>query len=493
MKDFTIEHFNNSFLRVYSSDYGLEQQLSEFFTFEFPNYQFTPQYKKGLWDGKIRNYNLQKKTLRTGLLNLMLEYLDENKISYEFKNFPEESEKISYEQAETFIESLNIHSNGKKVEVRDYQIESLVESVNNKRLLVKSATGSGKSLIIYCVARWYLEQEGKCLIVVPNTMLVEQSYNDMLDYSSENGFDVKSKAQMVFGGKSKDITKNIVISTWQSIYKLDSKFFNQFSCIIVDECHTAKGMSLQDMLDKSTQVSNRIGFTGTIDKKVVHKLSLIGMFGNVFEANSTQSLISRGMLVELKIKALLLKYDEETRKLLNKADYKQEIDFLISYPKRNNLIAKLATTTPGNTLILFRYVEKHGKVLYDMIRESTSRKVYYIHGGINQAEREQMRKEINTAKDAIIIGTDSIMSTGINIPALDNIIFANPTKSMYKVLQSIGRILRLKDGKTHATVFDIADDISYRKKKNVTLNHFIERLKIYNDEKFKFKITDIEL
>lgn len=287
----------------------------------------------------------------------------------------------------------------------------------------------------------------------------------------------------------------ITLATWQSIYKLDGKFFNQFSegCIIVDEAHTAKGMSLQDMLDKSTQVSNRIGFTGTIDKKVVHKLSLIGMFGNVFEANSTQGLISRGMLVELKIKALLLKYDEETRKLLNKADYKQEIDFLISYPKRNNLIAKLATTTPGNTLILFRYVEKHGKVLYDMIRESTSRKVYYIHGGINQAEREQMRKEINTAKDAIIIGTDSIMSTGINIPALDNIIFANPTKSMYKVLQSIGRILRLKDGKTHATVFDIADDISYRKKKNVTLNHFIERLKIYNDEKFKFKITDIEL
>lgn len=493
MTTVTIEFLNHSFMRVSSDEGGVEQEISEFFTFIFPGYEFAPKYRAGLWDGKIRLYDSRNKQLRVGLLEVLIQFLQSNNYEMNKIGFPGLNNSFTNEDCESHIEKLNFHSNNIPLEFRDYQYDSITDWLNKSRGLVKSATGSGKSAIIYAITRWFVDQDMRVLIVTPSTMLVDQTYSDQEDYSSHNGFDVAANAQKVYGGQSKDITKNIVISVWNSIYKLNSKFFNTFDCVIVDEAHRATGTSLQTLLDKCTDVKYRIGFTGTIDKKAINKLTLIGMFGTIYEANSTQELIGKGMLTPLKINALVLKHDDESKKLLNKCSYVEEINFLISSQRRNKLITNLAVNTNGNTMILFRYVEKHGDILYKMIKDKTDRPVYYIHGGIKQSERERIRKEINTIKNGIIIGSDQIMSTGINIPSLDNIIFASPTKSMYKVLQSIGRVLRLMHGKEYATLYDIADDISYKKSRNITLNHFLERLKIYSTENFSYKIIDIDL
>jgi superfamily II DNA or RNA helicase len=141
-------------------------------------------------------------------------------------------------------------------------------------------------------------------------------------------------------------------------------------------------------------------------------------------------------------------------------------------------------------------VEKHGEILYNMIKDTKNignRKVFFVHGGVDTDEREEIRRIMEIENDAIIVASFGTFSTGISIRNLHNIIFAMPTKSSIRTLQSIGRGLRQSEGKEIATLYDIADDMRYKKHMNYTLSHFVERTKIYNNEKFPFKIYKIGL
>jgi superfamily II DNA or RNA helicase len=168
------------------------------------------------------------------------------------------------------------------------------------------------------------------------------------------------------------------------------------------------------------------------------------------------------------------------------------MDFLVTHKKRNRFIKNLALSTTGNTLILFQYVEKHGKVLHEMFADS-GREVVIVHGGVDVTEREAVRKLAETRDDLIILASYGTFSTGINIPSIENIIFGSPSKSRIRNLQSIGRGLRLKDGKSECKLFDIADDMSHKSWKNHTLNHFLERVKLYSEEQFKVNVTEVPL
>jgi superfamily II DNA or RNA helicase len=174
--------------------------------------------------------------------------------------------------------------------------------------------------------------------------------------------------------------------------------------------------------------------------------------------------------------------------------YKDEIDFLIANSKRNRFICNLAGTRKGNTLVLYTYVEKHGKILYDLIRDKyPGRKVFFVHGKVEAEEREEVRHITENETDAIIVASYGTFSTGINIRNLHNAIFASPSKSVIRVLQSLGRLLRLGENKTEATLYDISDDLRYKSYTNFTLKHYEERIKIYNNEKFTFKTHNIGL
>jgi len=182
----------------------------------------------------------------------------------------------------------------------------------------------------------------------------------------------------------------------------------------------------------------------------VNRLLLIGLLGPVHQIISAAELIEAGQAVPIDIRVLLLKHPDVFCKALKGMDYREELQQIIANTARNKFITNLALATKGNTLILYRYVEQHGKILYEMISEKAAdgRPIYFIHGGVKIEERDRIRLILETDENAIIVATESLMSTGINIPSLENLIFACPTKSAIRVRQGIGRTLRLKEGKT---------------------------------------------
>jgi superfamily II DNA or RNA helicase len=247
-------------------------------------------------------------------------------------------------------------------------------------------------------------------------------------------------------------------------------------------------------MEKLHNCPYRFGFTGTLDDSLTNKTTLEGLFGPVKQVTTTNKLMEQGHVAELKIKTLILQYSQEIRKQCKDYDYQTEIDFLVRYEARNKFITNLASSIKGNTLVLYQFVDKHGKIVYDMIyKKNTDRKIFFIHGGVDAEEREQVRSIVEKENDAIIVASYGTFSTGINIRNLHNVILASPSKSRIRVLQSIGRGLRTSDSKDAVTVYDIADDLKYKTHTNFTLQHLLERLEIYNSENFNYKIYNMEI
>lgn len=494
-----VEKVNEVFIRVFSED-STEREISDYFTFSVPGAQFTPAFKARLWDGKIRLYDFQRKTLYAGLYKHLLAFAEKNgytvSIAKESQDFLlDESKFIQRDTLEKYIDALNPHSRGEKISARSYQVDAIMEAINKERTLLLSPTASGKSFIIYNIMQYHLAKGNKCIIIVPSTSLVEQLYSDFADYSSAIKWDVSKQCQKLYSGFTKEIKANVLITTWQSIYKQPKAWFDQFDVLFGDEAHQFKAKSLTTTMEKMTEIRYRIGTTGTLDGKAVNKLVLEGLFGPVYKVTSTRELMDEDSLAKLKIRCISFKYSEETKKLTKKMTYQQEMDFLVSHEKRNKFIKNLAVKSEGNTLVLFQYVEKHGKELYGQIKQQVGdgRHVFFVYGGVGTDEREKIRHIVEKENNAIIIASYGTFSTGINIPSIENIIFASPSKSKVRNLQSIGRGLRLKNGKKECVLYDLSDDLCHKSHKNHTFNHFVERTKIYSEENFEFDILGVNL
>ena len=344
---------------------------------------------------------------------------------------------------------------------------------------------SGKSLCIYSICRHLDAFDQRTLIVVPTKSLVEQMAKDFSEY----GWDTDDKVHKIYQGKSLSTDKSVVISTWQSIYSLDKKWYRQFDCVIADECHQYKAKALQGIMKKCTDVKRRYGFTGTLDGKHVHKLTLEGLFGPVYKTTTTSDLMEKGLLAKLKVEIVTLKHPHKSFD-----NYNEEIEYLCDLESRNRFIHNLANKLKGNVLLLFTRVEGHGVPLAEMIVQNTDKKVHLIHGNIDVGDREKVRQDVESSTNNIILGSYGTMSTGVNIKNIQHIIFASPSKSRTRVLQSIGRGLRKKHINNKCMLYDIADDMRRNGgKPNYTLNHLQERIKFYIDENFDYRITEISL
>ena len=496
--DLYIEQLNEVYIRVYSHDAGIEQELSEYFTFMVPGARFTPAYKSKMWDGKIKLYALSRKTIYAGLLKHVIEFAEYNKYKIDLSKVDKSwlTTDVSQDEIRRFVDSLNPSARGKLLDIRDYQYKAIHHMIFSNRSLSIVPTSGGKSLLIYSTIRWHLKHNRKIIIIVPTTNLVEQLYSDFEDYSSFNGFPVNDYCQKLYSGQSKEFTRHVLITTYQSIMRWTPQEFrnHNIDVAIIDEAHLAKAKMITKIMESLTTTKYRIGLTGTLDGTLTNSLVIEGLTGPIHKVISTKELMDDGHVTELKIKCILLQYSNETKKAASRLKYQDELNYLVTNPKRNQVITSMALSCSGNTLILFQFVEKHGKVLYEMIKEKAkNRNVYFIYGNTSAAEREEIRKKIESEVDSIIIGSYQTVSTGINIPSLENIIFASPSKSRVRNLQSIGRGLRLKEGKNHCILFDIADDLSWKKRINYTLTHYLERVRIYTDEQFKFKIHKIVL
>ena len=492
MSDLLINKVNEVYLKV-TCEKHFAKELSEYFTFFVPGYQFVPAYRNRIWDGKIRLFDLRNNCLYIGLLSYLQLFCKERNYTFEIQDNLDVQDEFSVYHAQKFAESLNLESAGRPITANEHQIKAFIHVMQQRRSLILSPTASGKSLIIYLIVRQLLDyQKLKGLIIVPTTSLVEQLYSDFSDY----GFNSQNNVHRIYQGKEKESTLPVIISTWQSLYKLPKEYFEQFDYIIGDEAHLFKAQSLTTILTSCTKAKYRIGLTGTLDGTKTHKLVLEGLFGEVEKVISTKELIDKGKLSNFDIKCLVIKHPDEDCLVMKDKTYQDEIKYLIENEQRNKFIKNLAVSLQKNTLVLYQMVDKHGKILYNLIKDTKNigeRKVFFVHGGVEAEDREEIRKIMEIENDAIIVASFGTFSTGINIKNLHNIIFAMPTKSTIRTLQSIGRGLRQNEGKEVATLYDIADDLRYKKHMNFTLKHFIERTKIYNEEQFPFKIYKIGL
>ncbi len=496
-----IEAFNATFVKVRCEDYGVEQELSSFFEFFVPGYKFMPAFRSGVFDGKVRLYNLRTKCIYRGLVDVVVKFAETRQYPITVDPTLDNAVAVTLEQVKAFMQALNLHGRGKPVEIREYQYEAVLNMIQRKRGIVLSATSSGKSLMIYSTIRYHLSQKRRVLLLVPTVNLVNQMYSDFEDYSSTNGWDVAGKCTLIYSGKDRDLSKPVTISTWQtlaSIQKNDPKLYKQITAntdvLIADETHQFKSTVTSKVIEGFVNTEYRIGMSGTLDGTNINELTLTGLLGPVYRAVTAKEMMDRGQVTDLQIKILLLKHPERIRKAFKGMEYKEEVKHIVTCEARNRFISNLATACTGNALILFNYVS-HGTYLYEKIRQAVKegRSVYFIHGGVDSDERERVRLVVEQETDAIILATSSLFSTGTNIPSLENLIFAIPTKSNIRVRQSIGRGLRLKEGKTSCKVFDIADDFRTGKNPNVTYRHMEERIAIYTSEQFKYKLVQLDL
>ena len=485
MSHLIISKKNEVYLKVESEPH-VYYELADQFTFEVPGAKFMPTYQKKYWDGKIRLFNTQSGEVYIGLLDRIVQFCKDHGYTYEFVESKyyglpfEVNDRISKEGVKDYMTAISKHK------PRDYQIDGVYDALRNNRKLLVSPTASGKSLMIYAIIRYFVENNKNTLIVVPTTSLVEQMYKDFADY----GWDVGSYCHKIYAGRERETDSQVIITTWQSIYKLPRKYFERFDVVVGDEAHQFKSKSLVAIMTKLGNAKYRYGFTGTLDGTETHKWVLEGLFGPSYKIIKTDELMKKGHVATLDINVLLLKHPP------NKFEnFEEEVQYIITHEKRNNLIRNLALDLKGNTLILFARVEAHGEPLYEMINNNTveHRNVFFVHGGVPTEDREEIREITEKQDNAIIVASYGTFSTGINIKRLHNVIFASPSKSRIRNLQSIGRVLRKGNGKVKATLYDIADDISTKSRKNYTLNHLIERIKIYNEENFNYDIVNIPI
>jgi superfamily II DNA or RNA helicase len=476
---------------------SVAREIYDAFTFDAPGHKFHPAYRAGYWDGKIHLLNLKTLTIYRGLETKLREYCRTQE--YDFTNVDQyRSDRRSLPTHIPNIETIKEFAKEcgvpEHIIPRDYQCEAVIQAITDKRQLFLSPTSSGKSLIIYLITRYYSKH--KTLLIVPRSDLVEQMYGDFADY----GCDVEKECHRVLKGK-KDTKKRITITTWQAIHKMEPEWFEQFDMVLGDEVHGFTAKSLTHIMECLTNCEYRYGFTGTLSGSKTDELVLVGLFGPVMKVTTTAELQEKGHVSQLKINIIILEHPQWVRKLRKNKDgplweYDAETNWIVRISKRNQFLRDLCLSLERNTLMLFRFVEKHGKVLYDLLREKND-DVHFLHGGVKGSTRNDVRLLMEKSDGIKAVASYGVFSTGTNVKNLHNVIFASSWKSKILNLQSIGRVLRLFDDKT-ATVYDVADDMSYRSPKGkITLNHSMkhlrERIKIYEEEGFVYKIHKYKL
>jgi len=497
--DVTIKNVNSSHVHVSATNSGILREISDYFSFEAQNAQWDPRVRNGFWDGRIRFLCYKTRKFPKGILQHLINFLKERDytvdVDYDCVSEPLEFDPdfISKEIKLAF-------------EPYDFQTSTFEWCLENRRGVLLSAVNSGKSLIIYFLIRYFLQHfpREKILLVVPTIDLVTQLLEEFREY--DKSYDIDSKTHLIFGGQSKDEgpNKKLVITTWQSVYKLDVEYFEKFFTVMVDEAHSCKAVGLRGILDKSVNAENRFGFTGTLDGVDYNELTIESLCGEIKDVVRTKQLIDRGISSEIEVKCIKFKYSSEVCKIVSNASkqdkkklkkvnpYAVEQKFIVNYKKRTNKIAKIVSQiqSKDNVLILSAYVD-HLEFLKVEIEKETNRKVIIVSGATKSEDRRAAVEYVNNNENCIILATYGVFSTGINCRNIQYLIMGTSSKSQVRVLQSFGRGLRLDNKTNKVVIIDIVDDLSIKSKQNYLLKHFLERIKIYTREEYPYSISKI--
>lgn len=470
---------------------GILMELAEQLTFFIPNHKYHPKVKARVWDGRISVVNRLTGICNAGLAKTVKDFCDSR--GYTFGFDPEFLyNEFTREDLNSFIDTLNIPS---KFERRDYQLDAVQKCIKTNRRTLLAPTSAGKSMMIYILFRWYLEMGIKTLLIVPSVGLVRQMAGDFIEYGFEGEMHLSTDGL----SKNLDIQADVVITTWQALEsgnrKMPKGWYEQFGCVFGDEAHGCAAKSLISILSSCREARYRFGTTGTLAEEPLAETNIVGLFGPKLKTVSTKELMDQGYVARLKITCLVINYPKADRKTVKNLDYPGEINFLINHPGRNKIIRDLVKSLKGNNLTFFRNIE-HGKLLHEMIKDAVPDKAhFYIDGSVKGEDRDAIRYAVESEEGANLVASLGTTSTGVSIKRLNNMIAAHPGKSKIKVMQSIGRMLRLNEEKKHtgAELYDIVDNLSIGQYKNYVLNHFLIRTKMYDAENFDYKIVNVEL
>jgi superfamily II DNA or RNA helicase len=505
----TIRKKNESWVSL-EADSVILKAVSDYFVFKPENYQFTPKYRAKQWDGNIRLYDLVKNCFPLGLLFKLHSWCIKQKIEVIYENFDKSNTIFD----DDYIQNYALNNLKLSFPLRDYQLDGVRIGLQERHCILLSPTATGKSAIIYTLLRLILKhnQKYKVLIVVPTIGLVDQMAGDFDDYSANTGKKFSDHCQKIYDGSKKEVTKQIIISTWQSLQNLPHTYFKQFDAILVDECHTGslKGNVINKIVRWCTRAKYKIGCSGTLQDAKLHEYSLYALYGKVYQLTQTAKEIERGNLSPIQIYQAFLHYPKDdcreffkqrtkikkqailSDKKSGAAIFHHEIGFVNEKEYKRNFIAAICRKQKKNTLILFKRNSQFGYKLYDKFKnEFFDRKIFLITGKTPKEDRNKVREICEKYNDAIIIAGYQIFSTGVNIKNLHNIIFGESTKSKITTLQSIGRGLRKLASKDKMQLFDIVDVLLFKKVYNIMFKHAFARLEMYEKEKHPVKKYDV--
>jgi len=492
-----LKKINESYFYINSFDNMVLDQISNEFTFYVKNFQYHPKYKKldsngrRRWDGKIRLFNKKTKLLYVGLFDLLTKYFDINKIEY--IGDPKLYKKVEFSatEIENWIKSLNV-----PLEKYNHQLQLVQAALIENRLIAISPTSSGKSFALYLYIKYllenYLKPTDKILLTVPVINLVEQMATDFEKYD-ENYGTITKKIHRIRGGFSKHSDKQIYISTWQSIYDMEQDYFEQFKVLIMDETHRFSSECTKMLAEKSINANFRLGVTGTLDDWKTNNIMLQGIIGKIVKIIKTSDLIKEKILTPLRIFNIIIGYSKNDRENIGHTKiYARELQYILDHPARLDLVVSTIIQLPHNSLVLFTRLD-YGKKILQNLRDKTQKRLYYVDGETPVSEREQIRRDVELEKDCVLVASAQIFSTGVNIKNIHNVFLTSGGKSKIRLLQSIGRGLRLHKTKNVLTVIDFIDDLSLPSKNNFMLKHYHQRQNFYIQEGFPYQTREIKL
>lgn len=409
----------------------------------------------------------------------------------------------------SYAATLNLHNREKGFPIVPYEHQyKLVErAINGRRISLLACTSAGKSLSMCIMARYLVEREHKkVLIVVPSTNLVEQLFSDFYnDYgwdearanctlihgTSDDKLSKKDLERLQACGVGEEATlKNITISTWQSLQNKPDKFFECFTAVLVDEAHSTRGVKLRDILCKCVNANDfKVGVSGTLPDDGIDAGYIESQLGRKEEIVRLKELVTKNILTPVTVNAIYIPYPHKQRAMICAQTYDAEAAIVTNNSSRRDamdlLIRGNRITTEQNTVVLFKSISNLDLMLEFLQKTHPEFTYHVIKGEISAQERESIRKSIEYSTGNMILATYGCMKQGVNIKLLHNLVMAEPAKSAYMVVQSIGRIVRPHKDKKEAFVYDFVDDASYytvprrggppKLRTNYMMRHFFER------------------
>lgn len=481
-----VEKKNEAVVKVYSEEPCVHQELYEFFKVKDPS--FRPN-KFSKYDGMVRLYDRNTGELPAGLFKQLLGRLKSYQLTFDerFKNI----RKIEREELQEWLDSLEL-----PFTLYDYQFELIYDAIRLRRLTGLADTGAGKSVVIYCVVRFLYElKDEPILIMAPSIMLVSQILTDFQSYGWKEAGEV---CQQIMEGRPKARRKPIIISTWQSLKDMDKEYFSEFTTVVVDEVHGAQAKVQYGILQKCTSAVDRLGLTGTLSGEELHELQIEGSFGPVKRYVDTQTLKDLGQASQTQVVMVHMKYSRLDRVRLSKLDYEGQLRYILKHDGRQRAVASLIkglSNKGENSLVIFERVEEGLYQFRQILDElGLGERVRVIEGAVGLDSRDEIKQFTETEDGVILLATWGTLSTGVNIKKLHNLFLNASTKKLIRLLQTLGRLLRVHETKEVAKIFDFVDDTRESlSSRGFFIEHAKERLRHYAMKKHPVNNVSVPL